>query len=285
MKKIVNFFANKPLLKHFLLAIIAVILIVWGVLAWLSSYTNHGEQIAVPNVVGLHMDELDEYLSKRQLNYLIIDEVYSTEHPKGTVLRQDPVAYSEATPSYVKSGRKIYITIVSDQDKMVAIPDLVGRSKRLAQAQMDIVGLIPVYQGIPYEFNDVVVKQTYKGKEVEAGFKVPYGSTITVFVGVGQDGDPISVPKVVGYTAAEISAYLSDKSIYPYFEYENCNTKEDSLMARAYKQHPPASGSQNQLKKPGFTLTVFLDKNALANTIIPIDSLNLKRINDSIPQP
>lgn len=281
MKNILSFLKSKTFFKHLGLSIVFVLLLVWLVLKWLDSYTNHGEQIAVPNVVGLNQVELEEYLSKRDLRFEIIDEVYSTEYPKGTVLRQDPVAHSEETPSYVKSNRKLYLTIVSDQDKMVAIPDLVGRSKRLAQAQLDIVGLKPVYEPIPYEFNDVVVKQVYKGKEVKAGHKVPYGSKITVYVGVGQDGDPIAVPTVLGYTAQEITSYLADKSIYPFFSYENCITKEDSLMARAYKQHPPTTDTQ--LKKPGFTLTIYLDKNYSGNTTTPIDSLNaIKRhISDS----
>lgn len=285
MKDFFKFLKSKTFFKHFALSIVFVLVLVWLVLKWLDSYTNHGEQIAVPNVVGLHQEELEEYLSKRELRFEVIDEVYSTEYPKGTVLRQDPVAHSDETPSYVKSGRKIYITVVSDQDRMVAIPDLVGRSKRLAQAQLDVVGLKPIYQPIPYEFNDVVVKQIYKGKEVKAGFKVPYGSTINVYIGVGQDGDPISVPTVIGYSAQEISSYLSDKSIYPFFNYENCVTREDSLSARAYKQHPPSTDTQ--LKKPGFTLTVYLDKNYSGNTTTSIDSLNLMKpkVNDSIPTP
>jgi eukaryotic-like serine/threonine-protein kinase len=283
MKGIIQFITQRPLLKHFILATLALLFIVWGILQLLSNYTNHGEQIAVPNVIGLHQDELEDYLSKRDLRYEIIDEVYSTEHPKGTVLRQDPIAHSEETPSYVKSSRKLYLTIVSDQDKMVAIPDLVGRSKRLAQAQMDIVGLKPVYQPTPYEFTDVVVKQVYKGKSVKAGDKVPYGSTIIVYVGVGDDGEPISVPNVVGYSASEITAYLSEKSIYPFFECSNCETKEDSLSAVAYKQHPLPSTNPTQYKRPGFTLTIFLDKNASLNNIIPLDSLNYTPVRDSVP--
>ncbi|MFP5470901.1 MAG: PASTA domain-containing protein [Bacteroidia bacterium] len=283
MKKIIQFFKDKPVLKHFVLATFSTLLLVWLVLMWLNSYTNHGEQIAVPNVIGLHQDELEEYLSKRDLRYEIIDEVYSTEHPKGTVLRQDPIAHTDETPSYVKSNRKLYLTIVSDQDKMVAIPDLVGRSKRLAQAQMDIVGLKPVYQPTPYEFSDVVVKQVYKGKSVKAGDKVPYGSTIIVYVGVGQDGEPIAVPNVVGYSSEEISAYLADKSIYPFYECSNCVTKEDTLMAVAYKQHPLPSVNPTQFKRPGFTLTIFLDKNATKGNNIPLDSLNYNnQIRDSI---
>lgn len=282
MKEIIEILFSKRFLKHLLIAVVLLVVIIFSVLKWLDNYTNHGEQIAVPNVVGLHQDELENFLSKRQLRYEIIDEVFSTEHPKGTVLRQDPVAHTEETPSYVKSNRKIYLTIVSDQDKMVAVPDLEGRSKRLAQAQMDIVGLKPIYRTIPYEFNDVIVKQEYRGKEIKSGTKVPYGSSIVVYVGVGQDGEPIAVPNVLGFSTQEIKTYLSDKSVYPFFEYQNCVTKEDSLMARSYKQHPLPSTNPSQFKKPGFTLTIFMDKNASGGNNISLDSLNL-RLNDTIP--
>lgn len=274
MKDFLNFFRSKQFLINLGIILIVVVVIVWGTLKWLDGYTNHGEQIAVPNLVGLHQDELDDFLTKRSLKYEIIDEVYSTEYPKGTVIRQDPIAHTDNTESYVKSNRKIYLTVISDQDRMVAFPDLSGRSKRLAQAQLDIVGLKPNYKPIPYEFNDVVVKQQYKGKEIAAGEKIPYGSKVTIYIGVGQDGDPIPVPSIIGQTSDTIMTYLSDKPIYPYFEYENCETKEDSLMARSYKQHPVASKNESQFKKPGFTLTIFMDKNYVPKNNIPLDSLN-----------
>ena len=66
-------------------------------------------------------------------------------------------------------------------------------------------------------------------------------------------------------------------------EYENCETKEDSIAARAYKQHPPASKNESQFKKPGFTLTIFMDKNFKMDTIPALDSLN--NFNDSIILP
>ena len=286
MKDFFKFFVSKPFLINLGLIIVVVVGITWGVLKWLDSYTNHGEQIAVPNIVGMHHSELEDFLSKRELRYEVIDEVFSTEYPKGTVIRQDPIAHSDSTESYVKSKRKIYVTIVSDKDRMVAVPDLEGRSKRLAQAQLDIVGLTPVFMPIPYEFDGVVVKQEYKGKGLRAGEKVPYGSKIKVYVGVGQDGEPIPVPNVLGQTPDVIRQYLSDKPIYPYFEYENCETPEDSLMARAYKQHPVASKSYEQFRKPGFTLTVFLDKNYTTDTIPPIDSLNNQiHLTDTTSQP
>ena len=283
MKEFFSFFKSKQFLINLGLIIVVVVSVMWGILKWLDGYTNHGEQIAVPNIVGLHQDELEGFLSKRELRFEIIDEVFSTEHPKGTVIRQDPIAHSEETESYVKSNRKIYVTVVSGEDRMIVFPDLSGRSKRLAQAQLDIVGIKPIYKPIPYEFNDVVVKQQYKGEEIKAGDKIPFGASVTIYIGVGQDGEPIPVPNLIGQTADTISTYLSDKPIYPYFEYENCETKEDSLMARAYKQHPPASKNESQFKKPGFTLTIFMDKNFKLDTILPIDSLN--NFNDSLIQP
>lgn len=283
MKEFLKFLKSKQFLINAAIIFIVVFLVVWGTLKWLDNYTNHGEQIAVPNIVGLHQDELDDFLTKRNLRYEVIDEVFSTEHPKGTIIRQDPIAHTEETVSYVKSNRKIYVTVVSDQDRMVAFPDLAGRSKRLAQAQLDVVGIKPIYKPIPYEFNDVVVKQLYKGREIKAGEKIPYGSRVEIYIGVGQDGDPIPVPNLIGQTADTISKYLSDKPIYPYFEYENCETKEDSLMAKARRQHPPASKNESQFKKPGFTLTIFMDKNFVADTIPPIDSLNMFNDTTNLP--
>ena len=43
--------------------------------------TNHGETITVPNLVGMEIKDLDEFLSDRDLRYEILDDSsYSSEY-------------------------------------------------------------------------------------------------------------------------------------------------------------------------------------------------------------
>ena len=52
--------------------------------------TNHGDTITVPNLIGMELNEIDEFLSDRDLRYEILDDSsYSSEYPAYTVLQQN----------------------------------------------------------------------------------------------------------------------------------------------------------------------------------------------------
>ena len=60
------------LLKHLGLSIVALVLIVLFVFyVYLPFSTNHGESLTVPNIEGVMLDELGEYLEERDLRYEI----------------------------------------------------------------------------------------------------------------------------------------------------------------------------------------------------------------------
>ena len=53
--------------------------------------TNHGDTITVPNLMGMKLEDLDEFLSDRDLRYEVLDDSsYSSEYPPFTVLQQNP---------------------------------------------------------------------------------------------------------------------------------------------------------------------------------------------------
>ena len=71
LKKLRNFIWSKHFLKHTGLIFLAYVVIVGGTIFILDSYTNHGQQIKVPNLIGLKSDiarqrveELDLKLEK-----------------------------------------------------------------------------------------------------------------------------------------------------------------------------------------------------------------------------
>ena len=59
---------------------------------YLPSVTNHGETITVPDVEGMKLEKLEEFLVTRNLRYEVSDSSYSDEHPPLTVLKQYPFA-------------------------------------------------------------------------------------------------------------------------------------------------------------------------------------------------
>ena len=87
---------------------------------YLPNSTNHGETITVPDLEGMDLGKIDEFLSGHDLRYEVSDSSYSDEFPPLTVLQQFPKPGSK-----VKENRKVYITINRVTPPTVPMPDLV----------------------------------------------------------------------------------------------------------------------------------------------------------------
>jgi hypothetical protein len=73
----------------------------------LNYITNHGQEIAIPDLSKLSVEQADEKLSDISLDYIILDTVdYNPDFPKLTIDDQEPKPGSK-----VKAGRKVYIKI------------------------------------------------------------------------------------------------------------------------------------------------------------------------------
>ncbi|MEP3043827.1 PASTA domain-containing protein, partial [Nonlabens ulvanivorans] len=89
----IKFLFTKTFLKHLLLAIALVVALCFVYLFWLSSYTNHGQKIQVPNLAKLSLVEVDEQLEELDLRRKLIDSSsYNPEYPPRSVIEQDPAA-------------------------------------------------------------------------------------------------------------------------------------------------------------------------------------------------
>ncbi len=80
----------KDLLIHLGIIIgIGAVLVLGFFYIYLPVKTNHGESITVPDLYGVQFEELDEYLTDRDLRYEITpDSGYSADFPPFTVLNQ-----------------------------------------------------------------------------------------------------------------------------------------------------------------------------------------------------
>ena len=82
--------------------------------------TNHWETITVPDLKGLNYDEIDDYLTQRNLKYEIIpDSSFTTDYPPLSVIFQNPIEGKK-----VKEGRKIYLTLNSIKPPKIKMPKL-----------------------------------------------------------------------------------------------------------------------------------------------------------------
>jgi eukaryotic-like serine/threonine-protein kinase len=238
--KLKNFLRSKLFLVNLGLLVFTVLVIVFGTLFYLDSFTRFGQKIEVPDLVAqkVNIADLDELLSEKGIGYEVMDSVYRTDLPQGTIFFQDPGPTSE-TGMHVKEGRRIKIRVAT-RFQLVEMPDLAGKtSRRFAEQKLKNRGLIPVIQWeSSSEGKDQVLKQRYKGKDVAAGEKVPVGSKITLVVAKGYDPNLINSMSLIGLTISEAESRLASRGLIIQSVCDDCASDEQKSSALIYKQSP-----------------------------------------------
>ena len=87
--------------RTFLFSILFLLLlyggILFGTMRYLNVFTNHGEEVAVPNLLGLSAVDAKMELDALGLSYEILDSIYDPNQPNGIVKEQmiQPTALSK----------------------------------------------------------------------------------------------------------------------------------------------------------------------------------------------
>ena len=208
MSKIAKIWPN--LLKH-----VAIILGIFSVLTlgffyiYLPSITNHGETITVPDLEGMPMGDLDDFLLKRNLRYEVSDSSYSGQYPALTILSQFPKAGSK-----VKEGRKVYLTVNSFDPPTTRMPNLIDRSLKNARLELSSyeleTGRIILK---PSPFENAVLEQRFEGENIEPGTKIAKGSVIDLVVGDGYGNRIFKLPSFVGMPFDEVKISITGMNL------------------------------------------------------------------------
>lgn len=227
-----QFLKSGTFFKHLGLAVLVTIILVWIVTLLLGSITHHGEEITVPDLTGIKTEELDEYLSDRDLEYEIVDSIYDSKGKKGTVASQDPYANSK-----VKSGRIIYVTVIAKLPERVTMPDLKDLTLRQSVAMLETYGLkTGKLEYVKDIARNAVLKQKYNGEIIEPGTQIEKGSSIDLVVGRGEENTQTSVPLLIGKTRDEAIKMLSEYGLN--VGDETFESGADTTNAKVYKQSP-----------------------------------------------
>lgn len=191
----------KDVLVHLaIIVLLVVIVLVLFFYVYLPSTTNHGETVTVPDLEGIHLDDIDEFLTKRNLRYEILkDSGYTAEYAPFTILNQHP-----APGSKVKESRKVFLTLNALNPPKVKMPNLVDGSVKNAQLVLQSYGLERGnIKYVPDLAQNAVLEQNYEGKSIEAGTFIPKGSKIDLVVGDGLGNTVLEVPDVNGMDLEE----------------------------------------------------------------------------------
>lgn len=226
---------NKDLLIHFLIMICVGFIILFGFFyIYLPMTTNHGETITVPNLTGMSVDQIEDFLSARDLEYQINDSTFNPRLAPLTVFQQYPLAGAK-----VKRNRKIYITLNARNPPMVKMPKLVGRALINAQRELESVGLLlGSIKYIPDVQENTVLKQLANEIEIAEDASIAKGSKIDLIVGDGLGNQEFDVPELTGkpLDEAELALQGSSLQLGTVIYEENAETPEGSVI----KQKPLA---------------------------------------------
>ncbi len=231
-------FYKHPLFKHLFLMLVVSAAILIGVYFFLKHYSRHGQEFAVPEIVGQNISDLSSFPQSSQLEYIVIDSVFVPNSEGGVVLTQDPIAHEK-----VKAGRKVYITISAYSPEKIPVPDVLDMTVRRAISELEGVGL----QGgkltfVESDFKNAVLEQHYKGREVTEKTMVEKGSFIDLTVGKGEvQEDAVTVaPFVLGKTPEDARRAILSSSLN--IGKEHYPKDIDPRYVRVAKQEPAYNG-------------------------------------------
>ena len=148
-------------------------------------YTRHGIELELPDFTGQSYEEVVYNPQYDDYEFFILDSVYNPKRKNGEIIEQKPAA-----KEFVKSGRKIYLTLAVTEPPLVSMPDLVNLSFRQAESNIKKLGLKmnpPIYKASLYE--NAVLEQLYKGRTIEAGTEIKMGESVTLVVGKKTSGE------------------------------------------------------------------------------------------------
>ena len=178
-----KYLTSRVFLLQMLIAIAIIAALGYLFMHWLTFTTDHGHEIAVPNLSKLTEEQVEEKLDDMDLDYVLLDSVdYRSDFPQYSVVEQDP-----SPGTMVKVGRKIYIKINTSGFSSVRIPDLIEKTYREAVPTLKALGLEEgTITYVPNLGKDMVLEMRFKGRNLKVGDRVLKSSKIDLVLGDGK---------------------------------------------------------------------------------------------------
>ena len=234
-------FPGKWMLNHLVMAFLLVVVLVFGAYVLLNVATKHGQELVVPDLSNMTVEEAMEAARSNKMVVEVKDSVYVKRMKRGAVYRQNP-----APGNLVKSGRRIAVTINAQNAKQITMPNLFGASMRQAKAELLSRGLL---LGKLVYVKDIatnnVLKQLYRGEEIQPGEMIDSESVIDLVLGLNDSDRETYVPDVIGLKRmSAVDAVLDHSLNVRGLKFDNSvKDYDDSLNAMVYRQVPAPSDS------------------------------------------
>lgn len=204
-----KFITGRPFWVNLLAVLFLAFLIVFIFLQLLGVITKHGQYLTVPSVLGTQTAAAVKLLESKGFEVVIQDSVYIDTAKMGSVLKQLPDPNST-----VKVNRTVFLTINRVTLPLIDMPALKGKTISFA---IDILNRSHLVLGDtaykPDFMRGSVLSQQYKGKEIESGAKLPWGSSIDLVIGSGLNQEQILMPSLLGLTLSEAKIVIEENGL------------------------------------------------------------------------
>lgn len=241
MSKFFTYLGTRTFRKNLLIACISVFAFLLIVFYSLNFYTRHGEGLPVPKLKGMPVENAIQLLESQGFRYQI-DSVYLIDKEPGMVVEQDPDPNTN-----VKINRTIYLTIITRLAPNINFPDIDGKTFLEARSILNNYGLkLGDTTYISDVARDVVLKASFKGRDLAANQQLPKGSRINLVLGDGMGASEVDIPNLLGLNLNEARLSLLGSSLQlGTVTYEG--TIIDTIGARIIKQLPAQSDSLSKV--------------------------------------
>lgn len=207
---------------------------------WLKSYTNHNQEIELPDLYQMHIDDALKTLDSLGLTYEVDSVRFDSAYLPLSVLESYPEKGFK-----VKKGRKILIKSNPSDWRPTFLPDIVGKSKRLAITQLKLAGLEvgdTIYK--PDLARDAVLGVMYKGRSIEKDFELPRFAKVDLILGKGLEYG-VKTPDLIGMFLEEAeSSILANRFDVGRLSVEGLVV--DSSELRVFYQYPLPNDNYDQ---------------------------------------
>ena len=174
-----KFLFTKTFVKQLLFAIVGLVILVFLLMLWLKSTTNHGDTIEVPNLAKMQLDKVEEMLDDADLRYEVMDSAnYNPDYPRYSVIEQVPKA-----GKFVKEDRKIYLALNPSGYAKITVPNVVGITKRQGEPTLLATGFKIGKVSSRKDISDNILELRYKGEKLKPGTKLEKTAVIDLIVG------------------------------------------------------------------------------------------------------
>ena len=193
-----------------ILAVLAILIFLAGIgyFLWSAIFggiiTNHSEEVMVPNLVGMTMEEVN-----RDLALGNIDDVFKvvegrtliSDKPVGQIIDQDP------RPNETKKGDGIIITVdISSGPQLITMPNLENKEYRQA------VSVLQNEMGLKvepvYEHSDEINRNHVIRTEPGAYLNLEPGQTVRLVISKGPEVKKVPVPNFVNRKIDDVMRML-----------------------------------------------------------------------------